>query len=154
MTILFAATVTLTIIGFLLFMGCLLGLIATEGRPLAVEENATLTAGPDDPRGGWHRYRFRGRILAGGAIEREESMSTLKGVLRQSKGVLRQSGWWRDLHWSLFLGAILGAILMTYGLFGFGTALSLQGGVPVVALLCSGSLLYATIQMIHAWRSS
>lgn len=147
MTLLFATTIALAVIGFVLFLGCLIALIATEGRSLTAEETEALVGRTNYPRAGWRRFRFRGRVLAGGSIEREESMTTLKSVLRRA-------GWWRDPHWSLYVGAILGAVLMIYGLVGFGTVLSLRNGVPIVALLCIGPLVYATVQTVRAWRRS
>jgi hypothetical protein len=88
-------------------------------------------------RAGWFAQRFSGLVISGGFHD--------EAPFWELKRAFQRGVWWSEPRWRRFSLMGLGAILLTFGLFGFIFFVSSPG----IKLLMAGALLYATFRT--AW---
>jgi hypothetical protein len=142
--VLLPATVAITALGFMLFMGGILyRIFGADGAPMSHADVEDLSRGsafdrhPSLARAS--AYRFRGKS-AGSSFSDAFSIS-------EAKAAWKQRAWRDSLRWRGNFVVMAGAFLFTLGLFGIFIVIGAGG----IKLLCAGAIGYALIKTIIAF---
>jgi hypothetical protein len=132
-----AITLSITILGWLIFMGSVIYFSVKDGRPLTTEEVEETAKQVKYRNASFSTYRFRGKTWGKGF---EDSFSFAEAK-RAGKG------WWKDPRWRRNFVVGGGALTMGFGLFGL---LGVLGPVGIKVLL-AGTTLYAAVRLVWAF---
>jgi len=132
-----AITLSITILGWLIFMGTVIYFSVKDGRPLTTEEVEETARQTSYPRSFVSAYRLRGKTWGKGF---DDSFSIAEAK-RAGKD------WWKDPRWRRNFVVGGGALIMGFGLFGL---LSVLGPVGVKVLL-GAAMLYALVRLTWAF---
>ena len=132
-----AITLSITIVGWLIFMGSLSYYSVKSGRALSTEEVEETARQAKYRNASFSTYRFRGKTWGKGF---EDSFSFAEAK-RAGKG------WWKDPRWRRNLVVGGGALIMGFGLFGL---LGVLGPVGTKVLL-GAAMLYAGVRLVWAF---
>jgi hypothetical protein len=133
-------TIAATILGWVLFAVAIGYGLWTQGRPMNNDEARSFM----ETSAGSPTVRRRFRSLTKGREFRTE-MS-----FREFKEAWRSREWRVEREWLLIFIGLLAVTFIAFGMFGFFFVI----GSPVIKLLCSGALIYATIRTAWAfWKA-
>jgi hypothetical protein len=134
---LIAITLSIAIIGWLIFMGSLIYFSVKGGRALSAEEVKETARQAKYRNASFSTYRFRGKTWGKGF---DDSFSFAEA---KKAG----KGWWKDPRWrrNFIVGG--GAFTMGFGLF---TLLGVLGPVGAKVLL-GAAMLYAVVRLTSAF---
>jgi len=132
-----AITLSITIVGWLIFMGSLIYYSVKSGRALRIEEVEETARQVKYRNAPFSVYRFRGKAWGKGF---DDSFSFAEAK-RAGKG------WWKDPRWRRNLVVGGGALIMGFGLFGL---LGVLGPVGTKVLL-GAAMLYAAARLTWAF---
>jgi hypothetical protein len=130
-------TLSVALLGFLIFMGSVIYYSVKGGSPLSAEEVEETARQVKYRNASVSAYRFRGKTWGKGF---EDSFSFAEAK-RAGKG------WWKDPRWRRNFVVGGGALIMGLGLFGL---LGVLGPIGTKVLL-GGAILYAGVRLTWAF---